>query len=104
MVAIPKQIQIQADPTAGLKVDPDPQPCSVSQNGHVEWSSGKAVKDWRVIFGANAPVDPKVASPKHKKLKLMAGRPEDLRHVKYVVVALVDGALQHKDPELIVDK
>ena len=73
---------------------------SVSKDQEVEWES--SLPDWRVIFGAHAPVHPKVASPKQPSLKLKGGRSEDFGNHKYTIVALVDGVLEHEDPELIV--
>ena len=88
--------------TERLTVLRDPEKCSVKKDEEVQWACDLA--DWRVIFGPNAPLHPKVASPDNDTLTLRGGRDEDFRHVKYVVVALVDGKLKHEDPELIVDE
>lgn len=62
------------------------------------------VRDWVVVFGPGEPVKPNFATSAAPTLTIEAKRePEDFRHVKYTVVALVNGSLKVKDPELIVD-
>jgi hypothetical protein len=85
-----------------LKIEPDSKTVSASVDGMVEWTS--TLPDWRVIFGPNAPVHPKVASPAHPFVDLKRGRAEDIRHVKYTVVAWTGEKLKDIDPELIVDE
>jgi hypothetical protein len=100
---VDKKIDITYDASAGLlKAVPDPQLCSVKVDQKVRWSSD--LEDWRVVFGPEAPVYPKVADPKNAALKLKGERAEDLRHVKYVIVAWTDDGLKHLDPELIVEE
>lgn len=105
-----KTVTIGYDAAAGaITVDPDPVKVQVLTDKKVRWQSKQdELKDWRVVFGAYAPVyktkEPKVASPADDTLDLKKNRAEDLGHWKYVVVALTkDGLLTHKDPELIVD-
>jgi hypothetical protein len=87
-----------------LTVSNERERCSVSQDKTVRWASDD-LQDWRVIFGPNAPIHPKVASPEADTLTLRAKRPEDFRHCKYVVVGLTrENKLKHEDPELIVDE
>jgi hypothetical protein len=80
----------------------------------VRWSADD-FDDWRVVFGPESPVKPKVAWPggEHPPqdgggpsdtLTLEVRRPEDYRHVKYVVVTSNKDGLSHTDPELIVDE
>jgi hypothetical protein len=101
---MPKTIKISDIKGSGrLTVVNDPELASVSVDKSVQWASDD-LKDWRVIFGPNAPVHPKVASPEADTLTLRGKRPEDLRHCKYVVVGLTrENVLKHEDPELIVD-
>ena len=99
-----KTVRIGYDSTAAkITVDHDPLLCSVKTDKAVRWQSD--LDEWRVIFSSNAPINPKVASPgtDSDTLELKANRPEDLRHVKYVVVAYTEHGLRHLDPELIVD-
>ena len=89
--------------TDQVTVGQDSVKVSVKKDREVQWFSDD-LKDWRVIFSPYAPVVPKVASPKQPTLTLKGGRPEDLRHCKYVVVGLTqDNQLKHEDPELVVD-
>ena len=88
--------------TERLTVVRDPETCSVSEDKQIQWASDD-LKDWRVIFGPQAPLHPKVATPDKDTLTLSAKRDEDLRHCKYVVVAWTGEKLKHEDPELIVD-
>lgn len=96
------KMQIVGGPNE-LTVVEDPQKVSVKKDVDVEWWSD-VYKDWRVIFGPDAPLHPKVASPRIPKLTLKDKRAEDLRHVKYAVVAWSEKGLVHEDPELIVDE
>lgn len=100
-----KTVTISYDSAASeLMVNPDPVPCSVSKDRTVCWET-ENLSDWRVIFAADAPVHPKVASPgsESNTLLLKGNRPEDYRHVKYTVVAMTPDGLKHLDPEMIVD-
>jgi len=122
MEPIPKTIRIYRDRTTDcLTVDPDPLTCHVEPEDpkkpeifdqYVEWTSTEEdYKDWRVVFGPQAPLSQeeepkeKVATPDRPTMELRHKRPEDLRHVKYTVVALDrrTGMLDHKDPELIIE-
>ena len=103
---MPHKIKIQSGPSA----KPNPMRCRVGEDRKVKWSSSE-YEDWRVVFGPQAPVHPKVAWPggnhpdggPSDTLTLTVNRPEDFRHVKYVVVASNANGLSHEDPELIVD-
>ena len=99
-----KKITIGYDAVAdAITVDPDPLKCSVNNDRKVQWVSD--LEDWRVVFGPNAPVVPKVAArgSASDQVTLKGNRSEDYRRVKYVVVAWTGTSLSHLDPELIVD-
>lgn len=97
-------VTIGYDAAAGeITLDKDPLKVSVEKDKAVRWKS--SLPEWRVIFAADAPVNPKVASPgsDSDKLDLKGNRPGDHRHAKYTVVAMTKDGLKHLDPELIVD-
>lgn len=91
--------------TSDMSCQLDPQECAKGDT--VNWTASPPVKDWIVIFGPGAPVEPKMASSlgKNSGVEIIdKGHrgANDLRHVKYYVVGLVKGELQYKDPKLIV--
>ncbi len=105
---------------SGATAEPKSAKCSVDGDRYVKWEIGnKETRDWRVIFGPHAPVDTKVAWPGGRPRKVVVNgkekfvdsdtlvlykqRPEDIGHVKYVIVGLTDEGLKHDDPELIVE-
>lgn len=89
-----------------VTVDPDPVECRLPKDTKIRWTKTGKIQDWRVIFGAYAPVleKSKMASPDNDTLDLVANRPEDLGHWKYVVVAETPDGLRDKDPEMIVER
>ncbi len=69
----------------------------------VRWSSTD-YSDWRVIFGPNAPVSPRVLRPAQPTAVVTAHRVDDFHRHKYTVIAWNGSAVSETDPQLIVDE
>ena len=99
--APPYEIGITLTSTGDLDISPDQKVCEISKSNTVKWTCDDT-DDWLVVFGPNAPVNPKVAGAGRDTLTLTAGRPGDFADVKYTLVIWTGKKLRDVDPKLIV--
>jgi hypothetical protein len=98
---MPHQIDITLTDAGDMDISPDEKVCSLAEYDSVKWTCNK--DHWRVLFGPNAPVHPKVAGPGKETVRLTAGkRSGDFADVKYTVVVWTGDKLRDVDPKLIV--
>jgi len=69
----------------------------------VKWEAAD-LEQWAVIFGPDSPFDKRVLTPADPTTTVKANRPGDFHRHKYVVLAVTNGKVSIKDPDLIVDE
>ena len=97
----PHTIGINLGDKGSMDISPDEKVCEVHESDTVKWTCN--VDHWLVLFGPNAPVNPKVAGPGRDTVTLTSGRRSgDFADVKYTVAVWTGEYLKEIDPKLIV--